>query len=54
MPPRREEVEGNYRDEDGKYSKSKHLTAVKKRNEKSLGPDGFSASTHPLMIMVIG
>ena len=50
-------VEESYKDENGNYSETKHLTAVKERDnstwQSSWGPVGFEKSTHPLMMMVI-
>ena len=50
-------VEESYKDEDGNYSKTEHLQAVKKRDnstwQSTWGPVGFEKSTHPLMMMVI-
>ena len=50
-------VEESYKDEDGNYSETKHLMAVKERDnstwQSSWGPVGFEKSTHPLMMMVI-
>ena len=49
-------TEGSYKDEEGRYSKTKHLEAVTKRDEEkwqsTWGPIRFRKSNHPLMTMV--
>jgi len=49
-------TEDSYKDEEGRYSKTKHLEAVKQRDKKkwqsTWGPIRFRKSNHPLMTMV--